>query len=215
MVNRVSFINDLESLINDVQLVGVQLQETLDEVIKNLDDQNQVLAKKIIKNDIWFNKSEHDIQEKCFRLVLTQSPVATDWREIASIMKMIGDIERIADHCADISKYTIYIADQPQVSIPEYFGEMINVMRKMVFDSMKCFTDSDVALAREIINTDSVIDDYFKKFRTDIASLIKNDVDNTDVYINYLMIGKYIERIADHSTNIAEWIIYIVKNELR
>lgn len=215
MVNRINFVNEMECLIRDVQLVGAQLQETLDDVIGNLADKNEVLAKKIIKNDIWFNKSEHDITEKCLKLVLTQSPVATDWREIASIMKMISDIERIADHCSDISKYTMYLAHEEPVNLPEYFGDMINVMREMVFDSVQCFIDSNVELSRKIIDTDNVVDNYFNRFRQDIAVLIKENPDKVEQYINYLMIGKYVERVADHATNIAEWIIYIVKNELK
>lgn len=215
MVNRINFVNEIECLIRDVQLVGAQLEETLDDVIANLADKNEVLAKKIIKNDVWFNKAEHDITEKCLKLVLTQAPVATDWREIASIMKMIGDIERIADHCRDISKYTMFLAQQEPVKLPDYFGDMINVMREMVFNSLQCFVDSNVDLSRKIIETDSVVDNYFKRFRQDIAVLIKENPNNVESYINYLMIGKYIERISDHATNIAEWIIYIVKNELR
>lgn len=85
------------------------------------------------------------------RLVLTQAPVATDWREIASIMKMIGDIERMADHCGDISKYTMSLAKEETVTLPDYFGDMVNVMREMVFDSVKCFRDSDVDLAKKLL----------------------------------------------------------------
>ena len=209
MANRIKYINELDCLIRDVELVGAQLQETLDEVINNLVEKNEILAKKIIKNDVWFNKAEHDINEKCLRLVLTQAPVATDWREIASIMKMIGDIERMADHCADISKYTMSLAKEETVTLPDYFGDMVNVMREMVFDSVKCFRDSDVDLAKKIIETDNVVDNYFKRFREDIAGLIKENPQNVEAYLNYLMIGKYVERIADHSTNVAEWIIYI------
>ena len=215
MANRIKYINELDCLIRDVELVGAQLQETLDEVINNLVEKNEILAKKIIKNDVWFNKAEHDINEKCLRLVLTQAPVATDWREIASIMKMIGDIERIADHCADISKYTLYLSEKPVVKLPAYFDDMINVMREMVQNSKQCFTESNVDLAQKIIDTDSEVDSYFRDFREDVAGLIKENPEDVEQYIDYLMIAKYVERIADHATNIAEWIIYLVKNELR
>lgn len=131
MANRIKYINELDCLIRDVELVGAQLQETLDEVINNLVEKMR-FQQKNHKNDVWFNKAEHDINEKCLRLVLTQAPVATDWREIASIMKMIGDIERMADHCADISKYTMSLAKEETVTLPDYFGDMVNVMREMV-----------------------------------------------------------------------------------
>lgn len=107
------------------------------------------------------------------------------------------------------------LAKEETVTLPDYFGDMVNVMREMVFDSVKCFRDSDVDLAKKIIETDNVVDNYFKRFREDIAGLIKENPQNVEAYLNYLMIGKYVERIADHSTNVAEWIIYIVKNELK
>ncbi len=215
MVTRIEFTDKLNSLVNDVRLTGALLEETLDKVIQNLKDKNQVLAKSIIKNDDEFDKREHDIEDQCLKLVLTQAPVAGDWREIAGILKMVSDIERIADHCADISKYTSYIADHPTVVLPEYFDEMVQTMRKMVHDSIECFEKSDTDLAKKIIETDNIVDNYFSRLRKDIEVMIEDNPKAAETYVNYILIGKYIERIADHTTNIAEWVVFIIKNELK
>lgn len=211
---RVNYVNELNTLINDVRVVGAQLEETMDKVIQNLDDKNAVLAKSIRKADKQFNEREHNIMEKCLTLVLTQAPVATDWREIASIMEMIIDIERIADHCSDISKYTALLSELSPVQIPDYFYSMVDVTREMLHNSVMCFSENDAKLAKKIIATDDVVDNYFSRYRKDIVEFIKANPENTEQYINYLLIAKYIERIADHTTNIAEWVIYIAKSEL-
>lgn len=215
MPNRSEYTNKLNGLINDVRLTGALLKETIDQVVKNLDDKNQILAKTIIKNDDEFDKREHDIEDKCLKLVLTQSPVASDWREIAGILKMISDIERIADHCADISKYTGYLSAQESVDLPDYFKDMVSTMRDMVHESVNCFENFDVNLAEKIIETDSVVDKYFSRLRHDIETMIEVNPKSAEAYVNYIMIGKYIERIADHTTNIAEWVIFIVQNKLK
>ncbi len=212
---RIEFTNEINALINSVRLTSARLEETLDKVVQNLDDKNEILAKSIVKNDDEFDRDEHDIEQKCLKLVLTQSPVASDWREIAAIMKMISDIERIADHCADISKYTAHLSQETPVKLPDYFKDMVNVMRDMVHDGIVCFNDSNTDLAEKLIKTDDVVDNYFSRFRKDIEALIEQSPKDAEQYVNYLMIGKYVERIADHTTNIAEWVIFIVKNELK
>ena len=215
MVARIKFTNEINNLVNSVLIMSARLEKTIDTVIKNLDDKNEYLAKQIVENDDIFDKDEHDIEKKCLKLVLTQSPVASDWRKIVAIMKMISDIERIGDHCADISKYTMHLATEHSVELPKYFHDMLDVIRNMVHNSIICFNDSDTVLAEKIIKTDDIVDKYFYDFRKDIEVLIEQNPKDTEQYINYLMIAKYVERIADHTTNIAEWVIFIVKNELK
>ena len=136
MAVRVNFTNELGNLVNDVRVVGAQLEETFDKVIQNLDDKNAVLAKVIRKADKKFNEREHNIMQKCLTLVLTQAPVATDWRKIASIMELVIDIERIADHCSDISKYTAYLSEfEPaSESVVERRSEYCADARSLGFD---------------------------------------------------------------------------------
>ena len=215
MAIRVNYTNELNSLVNDVRVVGAQLEETFNKVIKNLDDKDVALAKSIRKDDKIFNEKEHNIMQKCLTLVLTQAPVATDWREIASIMEMIIDIERIADHCSDISKYTAVLSELEDVEIPDYFASMIEATRAMLKDCLACFSENNADLAKKIIERDEVVDKYFSRYRKDTIELIKANPDKTEQYIDYLLIAKYIERIADHTTKIAEWVIYIAKNELK
>lgn len=211
---RTKFTKELELLLNSVRVMGVNLEDTLDKVIQNLQAKDVTLAQAIIGGDDDFDNSEVDIERQCLELVLTQTPVATDWREIASCLKLVGDMERIADHCSDISQYTLRLAEKEHVPMPEHFAEMLEVMRRMVYDSITATSENDAELAQKVIATDDEVDAYFRDMRQALTSLMQQYPQLAPQYVDYLMIAKYVERIADHATNIAQWVLFVVKNEL-
>ena len=202
-------------LLNSVRVMGVNLEEALDKVIDNLENKDVALAQAIIGGDDDFDNSEVDIERQCLELVLTQTPVATDWREIASCLKLVGDMERIADHCSDISQYTLRLAEKEHVPMPENFMDMLKVMRQMVYDSISAISENDVNLAQKVMATDDEVDAYFCQMRQDLTALMQQYPQLVPQYVDYLMIAKYVERIADHATNIAQWVLFVVNNELK
>lgn len=147
--------------------------------------------------------------------MLTQTPVATDWREIASCLKLVGDMERIADHCSDISQYTLKLIEKEPVPLPDNFMAMLQVMRQMVYDSISAISENDLELANKVIATDDEVDNYFAEMRQHLTTVMQQKPQYVPQYVDYLMIAKYVERIADHSTNIAQWVMFVVKNELK
>ena len=202
-------------LLSSVRVMGVNLEEALDKVIDNLENKDVALAQAIIGGDDDFDNSEVDIERQCLELVLTQTPVATDWREIASCLKLVGDMERIADHCSDISQYTLRLAEKDPVPMPENFMAMLKVMRQMVYDSITAISENDVELAQKVMTTDDEVDTYFRQMRQGLTSLMQQYPQLVPQYVDYLMIAKYVERIADHATNIAQWVLFVVNNELK
>ena len=202
-------------LLSSVRVMGVNLEEALDKVIDNLENKDVALAQAIIGGDDDFDNSEVDIERQCLELVLTQTPVATDWREIASCLKLVGDMERIADHCSDISQYTLRLAEKEPVPMPENFMAMLKVMRQMVYDSITAISENDVELAQKVMTTDDEVDTYFRQMRHDLTSLMQQYPQLVPQYVDYLMIAKYVERVADHATNIAQWVLFVVNNELK
>ena len=202
-------------LLSSVRVMGVNLEEALDKVIDNLENKDVALAQAIIGGDDDFDNSEVDIERQCLELVLTQTPVATDWREIASCLKLVGDMERIADHCSDISQYTLRLAEKDPVPMPENFMAMLKVMSQMVYDSITAISENDVELAQKVMTTDDEVDTYFRQMRQDLTGLMQQYPQLVPQYVDYLMIAKYVERIADHATNIAQWVLFVVNNELK
>ena len=202
-------------LLSSVRVMGVNLEEALNKVIDNLENKDVALAQAIIGGDDDFDNSEVDIERQCLELVLTQTPVATDWREIASCLKLVGDMERIADHCSDISQYTLRLAEKEPVPMPKNFMAMLKVMRQMVYDSITAISENDVELAQKVMTTDDEVDTYFREMRQDLTGLMQQYPQLVPQYVDYLMIAKYVERIADHATNIAQWVLFVVNNELK
>lgn len=214
-MTRNKFNEELQLLLNSVRVMGVNLEDTLDRVIDNLEKKDVEVAQEIINGDDKFDSDEVNIEKQCLELVLTQTPVATDWREIASCLKLVGDMERIADHCSDISQYTLKLAEKPAVELPENFMKMLNVMREMVYDSITAISENDVELAQKVMATDDAVDDYFAEMRQQLTTVMMQQPQHVPQYVDYLMIAKYVERIADHATNIAQWVMFVVKNELK
>ena len=212
---RNKFAEQMALLLSSVRVMGVNLEEALDKVIDNLENKDVALAQAIIGGDDDFDNSEVDIERQCLELVLTQTPVATDWREIASCLKLVGDMERIADQCSDISQYTLRLAEKDPVPMPENFMAMLKVMRQMVYDSITAISENDVELAQKVMTTDDEVDTYFREMRQDLTSLMQQYPQLVPQYVDYLMIAKYVERIADHATNIAQWVLFVVNNELK
>lgn len=214
-MTRTKFQEELQLLLNSVRVMGVNLEDTLDRVIDNLEKNDVEVAQEIINGDDKFDSDEVNIEKQCLELVLTQTPVATDWREIASCLKLVGDMERIADHCSDISQYTLKLAEKPAVELPENFMKMLKVMREMVYDSITAISENDVELAHKVMATDDAVDDYFAEMRQQLTTVMMQQPQQVPQYVDYLMIAKYVERIADHATNIAQWVLFVVKNELK
>ena len=212
---RNKFTEQMNLLLSSVRVMGVNLEETLDKVIANLENKDVALAQAIIGGDDDFDNSEVDIERQCLELVLTQTPVATDWREIASCLKLVGDMERIADHCSDISQYTLRLVEKEPVPMPEDSMAMLKVMRQMVYDSITAISENDVELAQKVMATDDEVDTYFRQMRQDLTALMQQYPQLVPQYVDYLMIAKYVERIADHATNIAQWVLFVVNNELK
>ena len=200
-MTRNKFNEELKQLLNSVRVMGVNLEDTLDKVIANLEQKDAALAQQIISDDDNFDNSEVNIEKQCLELVLTQTPV--------------GDMERIADHCSDISQYTLKLIEKDPVPLPDNFMAMLQVMRQMVYDSISAISENDLELANKVIATDDEVDNYFAEMRQHLTTVMQQKPQYVPQYVDYLMIAKYVERIADHSTNIAQWVMFVVKNELK
>lgn len=211
---RQSFIAQLEELNHSVIKMGSILELSTNEMIKALDTLDIEIASKIIERDDEIDLLEQHIERECITILATQQPLAGDLRKITSIMKIITDIERIADQCADISEYIIKLNKLPKTKAPLYLYEMIDGVKQMVIDTIDSFVEADLDKASRVISDDDAVDDYFGKITEELSKMMQSDPSKVPQSICYLMIIKYLERMADHSTNIAEWIMFIKTGDL-
>ena len=145
-----------------------------------------------------------------------QSPVANDWRNLVGTFRVLSELERIADHCSDIATYTVRILERnPKVKPPEGFAEMYADMQSLLEESFRCYLQGDDEKAQYIGDQDDVVDADFERLLPVMMDLIRENPDLVASYVDYVLILKYMERTADHGTNIGNWVVYQKRNLLK
>ena len=153
------------------------------------------------------DRMESDIENLCMKLLLKQQPVARDLRSVSSALKMISDMERIGDQSLDIIEIAGYVKKCDKES-KHYIEDMSNAAGKMVSDSVEAFVRKDEELAKEVIASDDKVDALFDIMKRRLIEIVSKEQADGEMYIDLIMIAKYYERIGDHATNIAEWVLY-------
>jgi phosphate transport system protein len=155
------------------------------------------------------DEKERTIETLCLKMILQQQPVAGDLRQISAALKMITDMERIGDQAEDIAEISkLHDISKWAKTIP--VEEMSKVVMKMVTQSVDAYVNNDISLAKEVIINDDMADNYFNEIKECLIERIGSDRGSGEYAIDLLMISKYLERIGDHATNIAEWVEYSV-----
>ena len=189
--------------------MGAMCEDAIASAAKALTKNDKELAEKVKKTGSLIDQMERDIESRCMKLLLHQQPVARDLRAISAALKMITDMERIGDQAEDIAAMVLYTADHDMKGF-EVIDEMARETVKMVTDSVDAFVKKDVELAQDVIKRDDIVDNYFSQVKCDIIKRIADNHTDGELALDLLMISKYFERIGDHATNIAEWVIYSV-----
>jgi len=199
-----------------VEVLNRQMIEMCGMIENTLEDASDVLqkldvkrAQEIIEGDAVIDRKEREIESLCLRMLLTRQPVAHDLRVVSSALKMITDMERIADHAADISEIVTMIQYEV-VKQPAHFTAMSRTAVDMVHRAVDAYVRQDVELARVVIADDDIVDNLFVEVKQEIVDFMVKDSTRSIEGMDFLMIAKYYERIGDHATNIAEWVEYCV-----
>ena len=193
--------------------MGSMIEDSIQKAINALIDQNVELAKKIMDNDTQIDHEQKKIENLCFNLLMQQQPVAKDLRVISAAMKMVTDMERIGDHAADISEMTILMSKTKYIPNLEHINRMASETVQMLIRSIEAYVEKDMNKAQEVIRHDDIVDDLFDKNKADIIELIRHDPEKGEQAADMLMVAKYFERIGDHATNIAEWVIFALNDK--
>ena len=211
MRNR--FDRQLIHLNNELIEMGELIEKAIERAIAALVKQDVELAQQAIKFDEEIDQQEKTIEGLCMKLLLQQQPVAKDLRLISAALKMITDMERIGDHASDISEMTILMADsayeKSQIDI-EIVKKMAKETTDMVIKSVDAFVNKDLEMARLVLKQDDKVDALFQEFKHQLILKINENVKNGEHATDMLLVSKYFERIGDHATNIAEWVIYSI-----
>ncbi len=171
---------------------------------------NQEQAQVVIEADEEIDQMEKDIERLCLKLLLQQQPVARDLRQISAALKMITDMERIGDQTSDIAEIIISEKKSESSDIPKIV-KMSEAVTKMVRDSVTAYVKKDLELSRSVMEADDAVDVLFEENKRDLIDFIaQNKGDLGRQAIDLIMVAKYLERIGDHATNIAEWVEFSI-----
>ncbi len=195
-----------------VKLVDMchETQLSIEKSISALKNRDKVLAREVMSEDAHIDAMERDTEQDCLKILLMEHPFAGDFRDVSAALKMITDLERIADQAADISELSLQFGDDNYIKEPEHIEIMSKLVIGMVRDSVASYINRDLETAMGLDKRDDRVDALFEEVKHDLVNLIRENSDNADQAILFMMIAKYLERIGDHAVNIGEWTEYSV-----
>ena len=209
----------LDVELNDLKLELLKMfrfvEEMIEQSIKALLERDEELAKKVYEADTFVDQAELDIERHCMKIMLKMQPVAKDFREVSTVLKVITDIERIGDQASDIAGIVPQISDNKVGCEKTHLPEMGRLAVEMVRDSVNSFIRQDVELAEKTIKADDIMDSKFEEVKQELINEIKENSAIANDAIMFMMIVKYLERIGDHAVNVCEWTDYNNSGEHR
>ena len=209
---RIEFEKELSTLHQDIIRMGAHVEQAINEAVQALTDLDSERARKVIDNDDVIDEMEREIDRRCVEIIARQQPVASDLRDLTSTLKLITDLERIADHASDISERIIALNSLPsKVVVPHDVITIAEVSKQMLRGSLDAYVTRNEALASEIIRMDDRVDDLYAKLKKYLIHLMSVDSENVEQLVELLLICKYFERISDHAQNVAEWVLFYIK----
>ena len=210
---RNQFDRQLNNLNGELIQMGHMIEQAIEHAIEAMVHRDVEKARKNMEFDAEIDQQEKDIEGLCMKLLMKQQPVARDLRLISAALKMITDMERIGDQAADISELSICLSDVESLPKMDIIQKMAQESMLMVVKSIEAFVSKDLETADKVIKRDDVIDDLFVEAKAELIQLIQEKSACAEVAADLLMVAKYFERIGDHATNIAEWVIYSINGK--
>ena len=206
---RNKFDEQLEKLHVELIQMGAACEDAISAAAEALLKGDTALADVAEEAEKDIDQWEREVENLCLKLLLQQQPVARDLREISAALKMISDLERIGDQAADIAELTSYVR-VPDGSGVLHIADMTRAVIGMVTDSVDSFVKKDLELARSVCAADDRVDELFDQVKQELIDMIASDAAWGQQGLDLLMVAKYLERIGDHATNVAEWVEYSI-----
>lgn len=207
---RIKYEAELNLVFNKLINMCRSTEIAIEKAIAALIKRDKELSKEVISEDVFIDNLEHEIEQDCLKILLLEHPVASDFRDVSAALKMITDLERIADQAADISEIALQFGDEEYIKKLEHIPLMAKLAIEMFKDGVQSYINRDLSLARSLDRRDDRVDELFKTIKNDLIELIKLNGNNADQAILLMMIAKYLERIGDHAVNIGEWVEYAI-----
>jgi phosphate transport system protein len=205
---------DLENLQRDLLALAASVEEAIHKAIRALRERETKPAQQVIADETQIDQEENHIEEECLKILALHQPVAVDLRRIAAALKINTDLERMADLAEDIAERALYLAQLPAVPVPERLQRMTDLTISMVRQSLDSFVNLDVRQARRVCRLDDEVDRYNNEIIQELIGMMQESPDMVEPGLSLFSATRHLERIADHATNIAEDVVYLVEGEI-
>ena len=209
---RQRFDGQLAALNRELISMGALCEEAIAVTARSVLDADRALAGRISALEEEIDQKEREIERVCLRLLLQQQPVARDLRQISAALKMITDMERIGDQAQDIAEIVTFLKGRT-AEHDDILCQMARATISMVTESVDAYVKHDTIKAEAVLAADDTVDAYFRQVKQALISRIAADPADGEYALDLLMIAKYFERIGDHATNIAEWVIFSITGQ--
>ena len=205
---------EIESLKKKVITMSAVVEENVAKATRSIRERSIDLANEVIRADVNIDQMEVDIEEECLKILALHQPVAIDLRFIIAVLKINSDLERVGDLAVNIAERSSFLASQPRICMPFDYEAMSTMVQQMLGDSIDALINLDTRLAHKVRAKDDEVD----AMNREMYEMVKSEVAGGPEYINCLLhalsVGRHLERIADHATNIAEDVVYLVDAEI-
>lgn len=209
-MSREHFTQKILDIKQKVLKMGALVENIIDTAMTALKAQNLDLARKVGEMDDEIDQLDLEIEQECIMLLALQQPLAKDLRTIASVLKIITDLERMGDNAVNIAEVTLEIGNEPIIKPLVDIPKMADITKEMIKMSLDAFVQEDIDLAEKAAERDEEVDSLYETVINDILNIITGKKELTKQGTKLMFIGRYLERIADHSTNICERTIYMI-----
>ncbi len=205
---------EIDKLKKKILGLSAVVEESVHRAVSAIERRDEKIAKKVIDSDFEIDHLEVDVEEDCLKILALHQPVAADLRFVIAVLKINNDLERIADLAVNISEQAAYLATQPKTPIPFDFPSMSEKAKLMLRQSMDALVNGDIQVARKVLIADDEVDAINRQMYDQVKNGIRRHPDQLDALIHLLSVSRHLERIADHATNIAEDVLYMIEGEI-
>ncbi len=208
------FEGELEKLREEVLTMGARVEDMFDCALKALTTRDTLLARTTIANDRIIDRHELEIDELSLQILARRQPMASDLRFITTTLKLVTDLERVGDLCVNICERVLEVSQELSGAAMQAVTRIADVTRGMLHDALDAFVNEDAAKAQAVIGRDRIVDAYYAQLYPAQVAEMMADPQAINLSTRMLSLGKYLERIADHATNISEMVVFMVKGEV-
>ncbi len=206
--------NEIERLKNMLLSIGAMVEEALSKAIKSLEDRDPAMASEVMDNDPEIDKKEVELEEECLKVLALHQPVAIDLRFMVALLKINNDLERIGDLAVNIAERSFYLASKEPLDTPVDYKGIAGKAIDMVKKSLDSLVNMDSRLAHQVCEADDEVDEMNRQMFQNVQRAIKKAPERMDCLLQYMLVSRHLERVADHATNIGEDVIYMIEGEI-